>query len=382
MPPTANEAEASRQPPVQRRGAVHPLLDLLAAYSWRVLVVAAATVALIALLARLRIVVVALVVALLLSRALIVPASWLRRRRWPRILAAAASVVSFLVLLAAAFALIGASVADELDDLGPTIGTAVDDVERWLVEDSPFDLNGGDIRRIRQDMGEAVRSSLGSSGGAVVSGAILVVEALVGVLLGIIVTVFALKDGDRFLTWARGLLPAPRRELGDVLARRAWTTLGGYLRGAALLGVIEGTVIAVTLALVGAKLAVPVGLLTFMAAFVPFVGAIVAGVVAVLVALATAGFGAAVIVVIVAVLLQQFDNDLLAPVVYGRALSLHPVVVLLGIMTGGALFGLAGTFLAVPFTAVAVNLVSAAKEYHAGGPSPPGDEPEATDHHP
>ncbi len=191
---------------------------------------------------------------------------------------------------------------------------------------------------------------------------------LIGAVLGLIITFFAIKDGDRFLIWARGLLPPRRRELADVLARQAWTTLGGYLRGAALLGVVEGAVIGLALTLVGAKLALPVAVLTFMAAFVPLVGAVVAGAVAVLVALATAGLDGALILLVVAVLVQQFDNDLLAPLVYGRALNLHPVVVLLAITTGGALFGLLGSFLAVPFTAVVVNVVAAGRDYQARNP--------------
>jgi predicted PurR-regulated permease PerM len=98
-------------------------------------------------------------------------------------------------------------------------------------------------------------------------------------------------------------------------------------------------------------------LLTFIAAFVPFVGAVFAGVIAALVALATASPTAALIVAVVALLVQQFDNDLIAPLVYGRAVKLHPLVVLLSITAGGALFGFPGTFLAVPVTAVAMAML-------------------------
>lgn len=108
----------------------------------------------------------------------------------------------------------------------------------------------------------------------------------------------------------------------------------------------------------GARLVAPVMLVTFIAAFVPIVGAVVAGLVAVLVALVTAGSTQALIVAAVALLVQQLDNDILAPVVYGRALRLHPLVVLLGIGAGGSLFGLVGTFLAVPVIAVVVNVLA------------------------
>ena len=110
--------------------------------------------------------------------------------------------------------------------------------------------------------------------------------------------------------------------------------------------------------LVGSSLVVPVMVVTFLAAFVPLVGAIAAGVVAVLVALVTAGPVPALIVAAVAIIVQQLDNDLLAPVIYGRALKLHPLVVLLGIAAGGALFGFVGTVFAVPVLAVAINAVS------------------------
>lgn len=154
----ATDVEDGPSPQRDVRGdAVHPLLDLLVAYSWRLLVIGAATVALLWLLGQLRIVLIPLVVALLLSRVLSVPTSWLTRRQWRGGLAAGAVLVGFLALLAGGVAVISTAVADEVDDLGPTLSSAVDDVERWLAEDSPFDINRADIRRVRQDIGGAVR---------------------------------------------------------------------------------------------------------------------------------------------------------------------------------------------------------------------------------
>jgi hypothetical protein len=123
-----------------------------------------------------------------------------------------------------------------------------------------------------------------------------------------------------------------------------------------MLGIVEATIIGVTLFLAGGDLVGPVVIITFLGAFIPIIGAFLAAVIAVLVALVTGGVGTAVIVAIVAFVVQQLDNDLLAPVIYGRALSLHPVSVLLSVVAGGALFGLAGTVLAVPVVAVVVNV--------------------------
>jgi predicted PurR-regulated permease PerM len=243
------------------------------------------------------------------------------------------------------------------------VSQAVDDLERWVVDDSPFDIDQTQFDRFRRETGTALGESLRTSGGALISGAAVAGELALGLVLGLIVSFFALKDGDEFLDWARRRLPEDRHELASRIASRSWRTLGGYLRGAALLGLVEGFAIGLALKLVGAELAIPMALVTFLAAFVPVVGAIVAGVLAILVALATAGGVAAAVVAAVALVVQQLDNDVLAPVVYGRALALHPVVVLLAILAGGSAFGLVGSFFAVPVVAVVVNAMTEARTY-------------------
>jgi predicted PurR-regulated permease PerM len=343
---------------------VHPVVDRLAAYSWRLLVIAAAVGGAGWVAGQIWVAFVPLVVALFLSRILAAPTGWLRSRGLPAAVAAALAVVGFLLLLGGVSAGIGMAVANEFDDLGPTVSQAVDDLERWVVEDSPFDVDRADIDRFRKEAGQRIGDSLRASSGALAEGATVAAEVVLGLVLGLIVTFFALKDGDHFLAWAKRQFPEARRDLVARLAARSWRTLGGYLRGAALLGLVEGAAIAIALTLVGAELVIPMALVTFLAAFVPVVGAIVAGVLAVLVALATAGGAGAAIVAVVALVIQQIDNDVLAPVVYGKALELHPVVVLLAILAGGSAFGIVGSFLAVPVVAVAVNAAAEARRYH------------------
>jgi putative heme transporter len=172
--------------------------------------------------------------------------------------------------------------------------------------------------------------------------------------------------------------PHHRRDLASRVGARAWRTLGGYLRGSATLGVIEGIIIGTTVWLVGGSLAIPVAVITFFAAFVPFAGAIVAGLIAVLVTLVTAGFGGAVVVAVVALLVQQLDNDFLAPWVFGKNLELHPLIVLVAITAGGTLFGAFGAFLGVPVSAVIINILAETRvvpeDLAVDGPK--GDDPE------
>src|SRR5690606_8294171 len=214
--------------------------------------------------------------------------------------------------------------------------------------DSPFDVSRADLDRWRDQAGDALATFAGSNSDAVASGAVVVGEVVIGTFLALIVTFFFIKDGRRFVTAAVDRLPETRRAVTERASLRAWEAAGGFLRGAAVLGIVEAIIIGVTLWIVGANLVVAVMVITVLAAFVPIVGAIVAGIIAVLVALVTAGTVPALIVAIVAIVVQQLDNDLLAPVIYGRALQLHPLVILLGIAAGGSLFGFVGTVFAVP----------------------------------
>jgi predicted PurR-regulated permease PerM len=176
-----------------------------------------------------------------------------------------------------------------------------------------------------------------------------------GILLTLPLTFFFVKDGRRIATWLTDrMVPPAHRTLAFGVEEKAWQTLGGYLRGTALMGVIEGTIIGVTLVLIGAPLVLPLAVLTFFGAFFPLVGATLAGIVAGLVVLAANGLADALIVGAVVVAVQQLDGDVLAPFVLGRAVRLHPLVILLALTAGAVLGGAVGAFLAVPTTAVAV----------------------------
>jgi predicted PurR-regulated permease PerM len=336
-------------------GSVSPTLDRLAAYSWRLLAVASAIVALVWLTGQLLLVVVPCAVAGLIARGLWPVARAMRNRGMRPGLAAIFTLLGFVVVLAGVLGLAGGSIAGEVDQIGPTVTEGIDELTDWLVDDSPFDVSRADVERIREQAGDTLTSAAGADGGGVATGAVLAFELVAGSLLSLIIAFFLLKDGHRWFERFVRAFPEHRRERVGRSFRRGWDAAGGYLKGAAVLGVVEGIVIGVTLLLVGSSLVAPVMLITFLAAFIPIVGAVVAGIIATLVALVTAGTVPALIVAGVTIVVQQLDNDLLAPVIYGKAIRLHPLVILLGIVAGGALFGFVGTFFAVPFLAVTLN---------------------------
>ncbi len=342
--------------PARSRARVDPRIDLLAAYSVRFIVIGVVGLALLWLLRELRVVVAAVIVAVILTRILAPVARWLRNHGWRPGLAAIAVVVGFLLALAGLAAALTPVVADEVDSLGPTLDEALVQIEDWLVEDSPFDVDRGALERLRDRAEQAVDRMLDVSGETLIDGATIAGEILAASLLALVLTFFMLREGGRFVDWSLGWFRPQRRARLRRAAEQGWETLAGYLRGVAILGFVEALIIGLTLLVTGAGLVAPVMLLTFLLAFIPIVGAIVAGVIAVLVALVTANVWAAAIVAAVVIIVQQLDNDLLAPVIYGRALALHPVVILLSLAAGGALFGLVGTILAVPVVAVSTNV--------------------------
>ena len=348
-------------------------LDTAAAWSWRLLVVGAAILATVLLLARLRVVMLPLFAALLLATALRPPARFLQKRGLPGGLATALTFLAFFAVLGGIGTLVAQPLADEVKQLGPTLSKGVDDVQRWLVE-GPLGLEQAQIDQYRQQAGETLKKG----GPSLIAPAVVFIELLAGTLLALVVSFFLVKDGPMLERAALRRFPEAHRDRAKRAGRAARRALGGYLRGAAALGALEGVVMAVAIVLVGGRLAIPVLLITFVGAFVPVVGAVLSGVVAALVTLVTAGPKEAVIIAVVALVVQQLDSDLLAPFIYGKSVQLHPLAILLSIATGATLAGIAGTFLAVPLTAVAVAVAGSLRSGDAETePDPPPPPPEA-----
>ena len=350
---------ASRVTPTTAR--VHPTVDRLAAYSWRLLAITAAGLAIVALLVRLRVVLFPIIIATFLAVALTPIAAALKRRGAPPALATAVAFLVFFGVLGGVIALVVPTIADEVDDLGGTIAEATNSLERWLIDD--IGVTEQRLETVRDQISQSARGAATGSSSAILRGAVLVGEVIAGFVLSLFLAFFMVKDGPKFQAFLLRRVPLHRKDLATRLAARGWRTLGGYLRGSALLGIVESSIIGITMAIVGASLIPAVMAVTLLGAFVPFVGAVAAGVLATAVTLVTAGSGPALVVGIVALVVQQLDNDFLAPIVFGKTLDLHPVSVLLGVATGAAVGGLPAAVLAVPVTALIVNLTSEARAH-------------------
>jgi predicted PurR-regulated permease PerM len=323
--------------------------------AWRLLAVVAAAAVAGWLAWRLRVVVLPVFIALGMATVLVPPARWLRRRGWPPLLATWAVFLAAVAVAAGVVALVAPPFVNELDALGEATSEAVDDMRAWLV-DGPLGLSEDQIDKAVDDATAAAEARSEDLAAVGVSGVLIVADLLVGAIVAIVLTFFFVKDGERITAWildqVRPRTATDLREVGE----RIWRTVTGYFRGVAVNGLIEATLIGGGLAIMGVPLVIPLTVITFFGGFFPLVGALVAGALAAMVALVTQGFGTAVAVIVLAVVVQNLVSNLFDPLVMSRAVHLHPVVVLAVVTSGGILGGIIGAFIAVPLAAVVANV--------------------------
>ena len=352
------ETEESHDPnaPMPHPFAVPNWLDRGAAWSWRALLIVAAVVVAFYLFTRLRIVIVPFLVAMLIAALLGPLAARLRSIGLPRLLATWVTLLGTLVVVGGVIGVATFLIADELT--GDTVQWKQigEDIRSYLRDDSPFTLTDQQIDELWARARDVVTSGVDGMGASSIR---LVGEVLTGIFLGVVLTFFFVNEGGSMWRWIVKRTSPRRADAVDEAGRRSVTTLGAYVRGLALTGVVDGTIIGIGLFVLDVPLAIPLAIITFFGAFIPIVGATTAGALAVLVALATEGPTDAFITGLIVLVVQQVEGDVVMPMVMRNQVHLHPSVILLAVTAGGALLGVIGAFLAVPVAAVVVEITSA-----------------------
>jgi predicted PurR-regulated permease PerM len=340
-----------------RDDAVPAWLRKAGAVSWRLLAVAAAVIAVLYLLSILRVVVLPVIVAVLATTLLLPAVNALKRRRMPEGAAAGLVMLGAALVLIGVLAAIAPSIGGQADELGTGVQDGVRQVSDVLA-DEPFNLSEAEIQdRVDQGL-QRLRENSGPLTHGVQTGAILLGEIITGLILTVLLTFFFLKDGERMWRWITSFVGAERRDAWDEVGGRVYVALGGYVRGIALVGLVDALLIGIALLIIGVPLIVPLMVLTFLGAFLPLIGAFLAGLAAVLIALVSNGVVAALLVLGAIILVQQVEGHLLYPLLMGRTVHLHPAVIILALGVGGIVAGLIGVFLAVPVAGVLSVILS------------------------
>lgn len=356
------------------RDEVPDLLRSAAGWAWRLLVLAAAAYFLGKLLKKLELAVVPLLTALLLTALLQPVNSRLRKARLDRGWAAVLTVLLAVTVLGGVGVFVANRAAAGYPELVNEINNLVVKTQDWLVS-GPLHLDRGSVTHV----GSRIVDYLRGRQGQLVSGAVSVgrvaLDIVTALVLTIFLTIFLLYDGRNIFRWLTGAFPTHARERVDEVGERMWDTVAGYVSGTFLVAVFHGVVMGVTLAVVGVPLVAPLAVLIFLGGFVPLIGAVVFGGLAVLVTLVAKGATAGIVVLVVLLLENQVEGHVLQPFVVGRHVSLHPMAIALTLACGALLAGLPGAIFGVPLVAA---LNAAAKSLRAPSTEPasaPGPSP-------
>jgi predicted PurR-regulated permease PerM len=367
--PEASAAPAgtpAATPPELQASSVPRWLQTSAAWSWRLLLLAAALYVAARVAALLYIVVVPCAAAILLTALLQPLTARLRRRGMSPLAATWCILLLAIAVLGGAGWLVTTRVQADYPSLVTQFKHTTTQVQAWLAG-PPFHLHTGSLQQLSNDVVKYLSQHKSAVEGTVVTGSRIVVELLAGVVLCFFVSFFLIKDGDRIWQWLTSRFQPERKRRADLAGAAAWQAVVYYVRGTVAVAAIHAVVMGVTLTIIGAPLVAPLALFMFIAAFVPLLGVLVAGAVALLVVLATKGWIAAIIVLVVLVVMNQLEGHLLQPQVVGKMVRLHPLAVILVLAVGGVVAGIAGAVVAVPITAAVTRAARALRDDHGPG---------------
>ena len=342
------------------------ILRVSAALGWRLLVVVAALYVIGTVVSYVAAVVVPVAIALLLAALLAPAVHWMQARRVPRGVATALVLVGGLVVLGGVLTFVVVTFVRGVPELGSQLTASINDIADWL-RTGPLGLSDTQFRTVQTQILDTLSANQASITAGALTTAATVGETVTELLLVVFTLIFFLHDGMGIWQFLLGVVPSRVRTRVDVAGRRGLAALVSYVRATAVVATVDAVAIGIALTVLGIPLAVPLAALVFLCAFIPIIGAVVAGGVAVLIALVAQGLVSALIVLGVVIAVMQLESHVLQPVLLGRAVKLHPLAVVLSIATGLLVGGIAGALLAVPLLAVLNSgirsLLSAADEH-------------------
>lgn len=324
-------------------------VGLLATRSLQVIIVAALVAGIFWALQTLSALFIPIMLALILASTFWPVTKWLRTKGVPHALAAAIELVSIVIILAGLVWLITWAVLDELDVL---VGKTQDGFFQLLdwIQTLPVTIDAAQIEQWRLAFIDWITSA--SAGAGALAGVGAVASFLTGLILMIVVLFFFLKDGPKIWHFLLRPFQGATLERAQRIGEKTVDTFGSYIRGTASVALIDAVGIGIGLTILQVPLVIPIAVLVFLLSFIPLVGATLAGILGALVALVANGPLSAVLVIAVVVLVNQLEGNFLQPMLMGRALKLHPLVILLALAAGTVTAGIIGAVLAVPITAV------------------------------
>lgn len=335
------------------RGALHAASN----WAWRALAVAALVALILWLLYQVKLVTIAFIVGLLLTALLHPFVGMLNRWRVPRALATIIVFLAGLGVLVGLGFFISGQVSSNSAELVQQVKDVVASGQRWLAQ-GPLHVDSTQVQRIVSQVGDTLSANSQKIATGAVAGLGTGAEFVAGLLLALFCTFFLLLDGRTIWVWATRLVPSSTRKSVHDGGEVAWRTLSHYVRGTVIIAFTDALAVTITLLIAQVPLAIPVGVLVFLGAFIPLLGLAVTGAFAVALALVSHGPIVALVVLVVIVLAVETEGHVLQPVIMSRAVRVHPLGVLLAVSAGTLVAGIFGAIIAVPVVAVVNNVAT------------------------
>lgn len=329
-------------------------LTVAAAWSWRVLLVLIMAGAAVWLFSHVSILVIPLLIAALLATLLHPIHMFLIRCKIPAVVSALLCILMLIGIVVGLITLAGQQLVVGFSDMSGRVVEGVNGLIAWV---QTLGITTDQWTSVLDDLFTAARNN----SQAILSGALgfgtTAGNIAAGMVMALFALVFFLLDGNRIWLFLLNFVPRRHRRAIDGAGRAGWTSLGSYVRIQIFVAFVDAVGIGFGAYLLGVPLAMPLGVLVFLGSFIPIVGAVLTGAVAVLLALVANGLVNALLMLLVVLAVQQLESNVLQPLVMGKAVSLHPLAVFLAVAAGTSVLGLVGAVFAVPVMAFANSAV-------------------------
>lgn len=332
-------------------------VDVAGAWSWRLIVIAGAGWVVWKGLGHVSLLIIAMMVAMLLA-ALLSPTVMLLRKKGVRAGGAAAiAELGLLLLLAVIISLTGQQLVRGFATMANKAVQGYQQLVDWWLKSLGYDLGADQLNQLLHQIENTFKDNPNTVLNGVSRVGSTAADVATGVLLTLFTLLFFLMEGERIWLFVVGLFPKDAREAVNGAGRAGWKSLGAYVRVQILVAAIDAIGIGLGAAILGVPLAIPLGVLVFLGSFIPVIGALFSGAVAVLLALVALGPVQALIMLGIVLLVQQVESHILQPLIMGKAVSLHPLAVIFSVAGGSMIFGAVGALFAVPTLAVVNSVV-------------------------
>lgn len=330
---------------------IPPSLHYMAGLSWRMLAIAGFIALIVFLVIQLKTVVIPFLVALLITAMLYPLVDWLTKHGFKRGLAVATGLVTFFIVVGGMGFLVVNEIRSAYPDLKERSETVLVDA-RGALEREPFNIGAEEVNSYVDDAVQYAQEHTGSLASGLVTAGSAATNVVVGAFLALFAVIFLLLDGKNIWRWTTTLFPKTSRKRLFDAGINGWRTLNSFVKSQVAVAGVDAVGIGLGAFLLGVPLAIPIAVLVFLGSFIPVVGAIVTGALAVVIALVFNGWFIALLMIGVVLIVQFLESQILQPFLIGKAVSVHPLAIVLAVAIGSLIAGIPGALFSVPIVAV------------------------------